>query len=290
MRLEPMGTLSLIYPLRNLSSSGISVLPPSKHKPDRLGQLDDRIRLTHRMSYVPLISPATSIDRVKFLASIADSFIYVVSKMGVTGSSATSNMSAGLPELIKRIQHFTPVPLAVGFGVDNRTHFDFVTAAGADGVVIGSRIVNIILQNPNSAPQAVEEYCLTISLKGKAPKLGRLNGNGTHVDENKVSPEDVPAPLPIPADSAPQNKEELKVTSGGKLPSRFGIFGGAYVPESLIDCLNELESAYVDAKNDPSFWKEFEDMYGYMNRPSELYLAERLTEQMGGASIWLKCV
>jgi tryptophan synthase len=246
--------------------------------------------LISRMSFVPLISPATSIDRVKFLASIADSFIYVVSKMGVTGSNANTNVSASLPELIKRIQQFTPVPLAVGFGIDNRTHFDFVTSAGADGVVIGSRIVNIILQNPNSAPKAVEEYCLTISLKGKAPKLGRLglNGNGSEVNGNKVTPDDVPAPLPIPADSAPQNKEELEVKSGGKLPSRFGIFGGAYVPESLIDCLNELESAYVDAKNDPSFWKEFESMYGYMNRPSELYLAERLTEAMGGASIWLK--
>lgn len=239
------------------------------------------------MSYVPLISPATSIDRVKFLASIADSFIYVVSKMGVTGSNAATAMSAGLPELIQRIQHFTLVPLAVGFGIDNRTHFDFVTSAGADGVVIGSRIVNIILNNPNNAPQAVEEYCLTISLKGKAPKLGRKNGTANGAS-NKISVEDVPAPLPIPADSAPQNKEELTVKSGGKLPSRFGIFGGAYVPEALIDCLNELESAYVDAKNDPSFWKEFEDMYGYMNRPSELYLAERLTKEMGGATIWLK--
>ena len=278
-----MGTLLLISLLRSLSSLGTSVLLPS-----RSISLRNTMVLMTRMSYVPLISPATSIDRVKFLASIADSFIYVVSKMGVTGSSATSNMSAGLPELIKRIQNFTPVPLAVGFGVDNRTHFDFVTAAGADGVVIGSKIVNVIQQNPNSAPEAVTEYCLTISLKGKAPKLNRLNGNGSEVNGNKVSPEDVPAPLPIPADSAPQNKEELKVTGGGKLPSRFGIFGGAYVPESLIDCLNELESAYVEAKDDPSFWKEFEDMYGYMNRPSELYLAERLTEQMGGASIWLK--
>jgi tryptophan synthase len=115
-----------------------------------------------------------------------------------------------------------------------------------------------------------------------------MNGNGAAKGENQVSAEDVPAPLPLPADEPAQNKEELTVKSGGKLPSRFGIFGGAYVPESLIDCLNELESAYVDAKNDPTFWKEYEDMYGYMNRPSELYLAERLTEQMGGATIWLK--
>jgi tryptophan synthase len=39
---------------------------------------------------------------------------------------------------------------------------------------------------------------------------------------------------------------------------------------------------------DPEFWKEFRGMYGYMNRPSELYLAERLTEHAGGAQIWMK--
>ncbi|ORY26598.1 tryptophan synthase beta subunit-like PLP-dependent enzyme [Naematelia encephala] len=235
------------------------------------------------MSYVPLVAPSTSIDRVKFLSTIADSFIYVVSKMGVTGSAAGTTMSAGLPELIARIRSFTPVPLAVGFGVDNRTHFDFVTAAGADGVVIGSKIIKIIFDESkvNNAPQALEAYCRGISLKGQPPKpLGRKNHNS---DANGH-----PSPiLPIPSDD-PLAKDALKVKTPGKLPSRFGLFGGAYVPESLVDCLAELEAAYVEAKADPAFWKEFEDMFGYMNRPSELYLAERLTEEMGGAKIWLK--
>ncbi|OWZ64219.1 tryptophan synthase [Cryptococcus neoformans] len=86
----------------------------------------------------------------------------------------------------------------------------------------------------------------------------------------------------------PLGESQVKVTAAGKLPSRFGLFGGAYVAESLVDCLNELEAAYAEAKEDPAFWKEFEDMFGYINRPSELYLAERLTEEMGGARIWLK--
>lgn len=204
--------------------------------------------------------------------------------MGVTGSSATAAMSSGLPQLLERIQTFTPVPLAVGFGINNRTHFDFVTSAGADGVVVGSVIVSIILENTASgnAPKAVEEFCRSISLKGQNPKLNRKKLTHNNDAAGKPSPT-----LPIPAND-PMNKEELQVKAGGKLPSRFGIFGGAYVPESLVDCLNELESAYVEASNDPSFWKEYEDMFGYMNRPSELYLAERLTEEMGGAKIWLK--
>jgi tryptophan synthase len=54
--------------------------------------------------------------------------------------------------------------------------------------------------------------------------------------------------------------------------------------------LGELETAYLEATKDPAFWKEFEDMFGYINRPSQLYFADRLTEEMGGAKIWLKSV
>lgn len=203
--------------------------------------------------------------------------------MGVTGSSSGEAMSASLPELLARVRTFTTAPLAVGFGIDNRTHFDFVTAAGADGVVVGSKIIKVITEaaKVNNAPQALEAYCKEISLKGQPPQpLGRLN---------KDKDGEAPAPLPIPP-TEPEAKDELKVNGAGKLPARFGLFGGAYVPESLVDCLQELEEAYVKASADPTFWKEYEDMYGYMNRPSELYYAERLTEEMGGAKIWLKWV
>ena len=54
------------------------------------------------LSYVPLIAPATQEKRMKFLCSIADSFIYVVSRMGVTG--ATGTLSTGLPELLGRVK------------------------------------------------------------------------------------------------------------------------------------------------------------------------------------------
>ena len=205
--------------------------------------------------------------------------------MGVTGSSSSSAMSSGLPQLITRIRSFTPVPLAVGFGVDNRTHFDFVTSAGADGVVIGSRLIKIILEHSENgeAPQAIEAFCREISLKGQdRVPLGRLKIN--HNDDAAGHPS---PPLPIPPTN-PLEKEEMQVTSEGRLPSRFGIFGGAYVPESLVDCLSELEAEYVKASRDPAFWKEFEDMYGYMNRPSQLYFSDRLTEHNGGAKIWLK--
>jgi len=236
------------------------------------------------VSYVPLVAPSTSIGRVKFLAGIADSFIYVVSKMGTTGSTRDSDMSTGLPELIARIKAFTPVPLAVGFGVATRTHYEAVTASGADGVVIGSRVIAVIkdAKSEEDIPKDLEAYCREVSKREPVVP-------GTNAEAHKV--EDVPSALPIPASdplSKIQPTEQAQEEAATTLPARFGAFGGAYVPESLVDSLSELEQAHKSALADPSFWKEFEGMYGYMNRPSNLYLAERLTEHAGGAKIWMK--
>ncbi|KLU89470.1 tryptophan synthase [Magnaporthiopsis poae ATCC 64411] len=74
----------------------------------------------------------------------------------------------------------------------------------------------------------------------------------------------------------------------GKIPDRFGEFGGQYVPESLMDCLTELEDGFNKIKDDPAFWEEYRSYYPYMGRPGQLHLAERLTEHAGGAKIWLK--
>src|SRR4051812_46385990 len=74
------------------------------------------------LSYVPLIAPATSDDRMKILCKIADSFIYVVSRMGVTG--ATGTLNAALPDLLDRVHKSSGnAPAAVGFGVSTKDHF-----------------------------------------------------------------------------------------------------------------------------------------------------------------------
>jgi len=77
-----------------------------------------------------------------------------------------------------------------------------------------------------------------------------------------------------------------------KLPDKkghFGEFGGRYVSETLIPALTELESAYAEAKEDPSFQKEI-DYYlkQYVGRPTPLYFAERMTRELGGAKVYLK--
>jgi tryptophan synthase beta chain len=70
---------------------------------------------------------------------------------------------------------------------------------------------------------------------------------------------------------------------------RFGIFGGRFVSETLMPLILELEAEYERAKGDADFWAEMDDLWThYVGRPSPLYLAERLTERLGGARIYLK--
>jgi tryptophan synthase len=240
----------------------------------------------NRISYVPLIAPSTTLGRIEFLSSIADTFIYVVSKvwgacsssdhgltvlqMGTTGSSDKVEMNAALPDIIERVRQYAKVPIAVGFGVANRGHFDTVADAGADGVVIGSRLVSIIQNAPaGKVSTSVEAFCREISQKGQPARV-------------RSPPVRTPSETPKPPalTKTPSNLKDL--------PARFGQFGGQYVPEALVDCLIELEEAHKSAVADPEFWKEFQSHYGYMNRPSQLYLAENLTKDAGGAKIWLK--
>jgi tryptophan synthase beta chain len=70
---------------------------------------------------------------------------------------------------------------------------------------------------------------------------------------------------------------------------KFGEFGGRYVAESLMPAVLELDAAYKSAKKDPNFKKELSYyLKHYVGRPSPLYLAERLTQKIGGAKIYLK--
>lgn len=69
----------------------------------------------------------------------------------------------------------------------------------------------------------------------------------------------------------------------------YGEFGGAYIPEILVSTFDQLVSAFEEVKNDPSFWKEYEDiMSSYSCRPTPLTYAENLTKHFGGARIYIK--
>ena len=81
----------------------------------------------------------------------------------------------------------------------------------------------------------------------------------------------------------------LPSTPSESRPGRFGIYGGRYVPETLMAALLELEREYELAKADAVFQKELDDLLrDFAGRPTPLYFAKRLTEELGGAKIYLK--
>src|SRR5581483_3566346 len=83
--------------------------------------------------------------------------------------------------------------------------------------------------------------------------------------------------------SVPRNMK-TKVT-----PGRFGVYGGRYVPETLMAALAELEAAYEKAKRDPQFKARLDGLLRtYAGRPTPLFFASRLSKKLGGARIYLK--
>ncbi|MBN2387777.1 MAG: tryptophan synthase subunit beta [Anaerolineales bacterium] len=81
----------------------------------------------------------------------------------------------------------------------------------------------------------------------------------------------------------------MPVTATCTHPSKFGPFGGAYVPEVLVPAVTELEAAFLESRADPAFQAELQHLLRtYVGRPTAVYHARRLSELLGGAQIYLK--
>ncbi|KAH0278503.1 tryptophan synthase-like protein, partial [Aureobasidium melanogenum] len=248
------------------------------------------------LSYIPLIAPATSENRMKLLCKIADSFIYVVSRMGVTGATATVNTA--LPDLLERVHKYSGgVSAAVGFGVSTREHYLSIGSM-AEGVVIGSQIIQTLADAPaGQGAQAVEDYLDGITQRRDIIKAQPREGGVIETTNEDGMPEEIHVDGVVKEEDTPNgpglaDQIEALNTDGpmdsSAIPARFGEFGGQYVPESLMDCLRELEDGFKAAINDEKFWEEYRSHYEWMGRPGHLHMAERLTEHAGGANIWLK--
>lgn len=250
------------------------------------------IHLLPRLSYVPLIAPATSDTRMRLLCQLADSFIYVVSRQGVTGSSGTLN--ANLPALLARVKKYSGnAPAAVGFGVSTHEHFRSV-ARVADGVVCGSKVITTLQDAaPGRRSRAVEDFCAYLCGRTATAEDMATREVGIVEAIAEAREPDGGATVDGVVTSNGAGRDELDLVAQlaalhAKIPERFGEFGGQYVPESLMDCLSELEEGFNKIKDDPAFWDEYRSHYPWMGRPSQLHKAERLTEHAGGATIWLK--
>jgi len=102
-----------------------------------------------------MVTPNTADERIRRIAEQTTGFIYTVSTLGVTG--ARKQLSDRVKPLIHRIKAVTDTPVCVGFGISSPRHAAEVAAAGADGVIIGSRIVRIIEDNLDDPAQALAE-------------------------------------------------------------------------------------------------------------------------------------
>jgi tryptophan synthase alpha chain len=102
-----------------------------------------------------MVTPNTDADRMKRIASETTGFIYTVSVLGVTGSRAT--LSNAVEGLVGRLKSVTNVPVCVGFGVSTPEHAKAIADAGAEGVIIGSKLVAMIEDNLDAPRNAIEQ-------------------------------------------------------------------------------------------------------------------------------------
>jgi tryptophan synthase alpha chain len=110
---------------------------------------------THHLDTIFLAAPTSTDQRLKAITQACKGFVYAVSRTGITGTQ--KQVAADVQGLVKRIRKFTKLPVAVGFGISNAQQFGEV-GQFADGVVVGSAIVQTIEQNQGKEAQAVESF------------------------------------------------------------------------------------------------------------------------------------
>ncbi len=113
-----------------------------------------------------MVTPVTKSERMELIASITTGFIYTVSVLGVTGSR--DKLSDTVEDLVGKLKKLTNIPVCVGFGISKAEHAVTVAKAGADGVIIGSKIVGLIENNLNDSKKMLADISTFLSEVKKA--------------------------------------------------------------------------------------------------------------------------
>jgi tryptophan synthase alpha chain len=125
-----------------------------------------------------MVSERTTDDRLKKIIKVADGYLYLVSYVGITGAT-NSILQSSVKTLIKRCRKYTKLPLFVGFGISTSAHVQAVINAGADGVIVGSRIVEEV---PDI--KRIGAICRKLKLPILSPQTGRR----VSVNRQRLSP------------------------------------------------------------------------------------------------------
>ncbi|CAE8640439.1 unnamed protein product [Polarella glacialis] len=237
------------------------------------------------LSLVPLASPTSGPERIAQAVECAmnpiPGMVYVVSLLGVTGARDTEAAAAKTLRLaeckavVDSIREAaaklgcTNLPVVVGFGITKREHvLEF--SAFADGCVVGSKIVTEIGSGGVAA----------------AGKVVRELSGGPLVVTNGASKGVEP---PLKRQKVDLRSEEEKKKHADKWNFNNSVFGGRFIPETLMVAHNELEAAWAKWKVDPEFKAELARLRrDFIGGPTPIYHAKRLTELCGGAQIWFK--
>ena len=104
------------------------------------------------IALVPLVAPTTPADRLAEIAALAHGFIYVVSVVGTTGERAA--LADHVADLLARVKERAEVPVALGFGISTAAQAAEAAAAGADGVIVASRLIRAVSESADPAADA----------------------------------------------------------------------------------------------------------------------------------------
>jgi tryptophan synthase alpha chain len=126
---------------KKAAKAGVDSLLIADMPPEESGELMKSMR-KHGLGRVFIASEFTPDERMRHICRQVDSFVYVVSRPGITGIDTT--LSASVKTTLARLKKITDKPLAVGFGISTPEHVTEVAKAGADGVIVGSALVNEI--------------------------------------------------------------------------------------------------------------------------------------------------
>jgi tryptophan synthase alpha chain len=137
------------------------IVPDLPHQ--EFGPLAEQCR-PRNICFIPMLAPTSADASIKQVASVASGFIYCVSITGVTG--ARDQVSQRGFELLDRVRVHSTLPLAVGFGISNRSHVEEV-GRSAEAAIVGSALVRVMLESPKEEVVARASQCVA-ELAGKA--------------------------------------------------------------------------------------------------------------------------
>jgi tryptophan synthase alpha chain len=128
---------------------------PLEEAPDALAACDAR-----ELALVPLVAPTTPPERLRSVGARARGFLYTVGVTGTTGERGT--LDGALPGVVARARAATEVPVAVGFGIGTPEQAAAAAEAGADGVIVGSRLVRAAGEDPDGIGALVAEFAAAL--------------------------------------------------------------------------------------------------------------------------------